>query len=81
MSEEVTENNVDYIEQDNSGVPKNFIIKCNSCGWSRRSSGVSVDLADLHEIVNNCSDCGKARRFQCPRCGSVSRMKRIQGNV
>ncbi len=70
-----------YAEADNSGAPKNFMIRCQSCQWARRSSGIASDLKDIHEIKNNCSDCGKARRFRCPRCGGTSKMKRIQGNT
>lgn len=65
------------IEADNSGVPKNFMIACHFCRWSRRSSGIKTDLVDLHEVNNNCSDCGKFRRFKCPKCGHHATMKRI----
>ena len=67
-------------EADNSGVSKNFMIRCPRCRWARLSSGVSVDLADLHEVNPNCSNCGKWRKFKCPKCGMPSSMKRIKGN-
>ena len=69
-------------EENITGAPKNFLIKCGSCAWSRVSSGLKADLADIREIKNNsCTNCGKWRKFHCPKCGSPSMMKRIKGNV
>lgn len=69
-------------EENITGAPKNFIIKCGSCAWSRASSGLRADLADIREIKNNsCTNCGKWRKFHCPKCGSPSMMKRIKGNT
>jgi transcription elongation factor Elf1 len=65
-------------EADNSGVPKNFIIRCPRCRWARVSSGVKADLEDLHEVDPNCKNCGKWRKFKCPECGMPSPMKRIK---
>lgn len=67
-------------EADNTGVEKNFIIRCGRCRWARLSSGLSADLADLHEIKANCNGCGKWREFKCPKCGMRCKMKRIKGN-
>lgn len=66
-------------EQNLSGAPKNFMIRCPKCRWARLSSGVSMDLADLHEVTSSCKNCGKARKFKCPKCGMNSPMKRIKG--
>jgi hypothetical protein len=63
-----------------SGVEKNFVIRCAKCRWARMSSGVSSDLADLNEIKSNCKNCGKWRKFKCPKCGVNATMKRISGN-
>lgn len=65
-------------EADNSGVPKNFFIRCPRCRWARVSSGVTADLTDLHEVTSGCRDCGKFRVFKCPRCSMPSPMKRIK---
>lgn len=67
-------------EADVSGAPKNFLIKCSKCCWSRASSGLAADLTDIHEMKSNCKSCGKWRKFFCPKCGSPSTMKRIRGN-
>jgi hypothetical protein len=67
-------------EADNSGVPKNFFIRCPRCRWARLSSGVAMDLADLYEENPGCKTCGKWRKFKCPKCGMPSPMKRIKGN-
>ena len=67
-------------EASTSGVPKNFVIRCPKCRWARLSSGVAADLSDLHEIKSNCKNCGKFRKFQCPKCGTHSTMKRLHGN-
>jgi hypothetical protein len=68
------------LEPDNSGVPKNFIIRCFGCKWSRLSSGVDVDIADLNEIDAGCTTCGKFRKFKCVKCGMAALMKRVKGN-
>lgn len=68
-------------EQDNTGVPKNFFIRCSRCRWARRSSGMKADLSDLIEITPGCTTCGKWRKFKCPKCGMSSLMKRLKGNA
>ena len=67
-------------EADISGVDKNFMIRCPRCRWARVSSGVAADVADLHEINQGCKNCGKWRKFKCPKCGMPSTMRRIKGN-
>lgn len=67
-------------EANNTGAPKNFVIRCPRCRWARLSSGLKDDLVDLHEIAPGCVNCGKWRKFQCPNCGTHSMMKRIKGN-
>lgn len=67
-------------EADNSGVDKNFMIRCPRCRWGRVSSGIAVDVADLHEVTSTCENCGKFRAFKCPKCGMPSLMKRLKGN-
>lgn len=67
-------------ESDNSGVPKNFVIRCHRCRWCRISSGIAADIEDLQEIDPGCINCGKWRRFKCPKCGMHSPMKRLKGN-
>lgn len=68
-------------EPDNSGVPKNFIIRCPRCRWARITSGVVADIADLNEDKTSCPTCGKWRRFKCPKCGMHAPMKRVKGNT
>lgn len=81
MTEKLAEPKEEYEpEEDNSGVPKNFMIVCPRCRWARRSSGVASDLADLYEVNAGCKTCGKWRKFKCPKCGMSSPMKRIKGN-
>lgn len=67
-------------EANNSGAPKNFFIRCPRCRWARISSGLKDDLADLNEINAGCVNCGKWRKFRCPKCGTPSTMQRIKGN-
>ena len=67
-------------EESVSGVPKNFVIRCPRCRWARMSSGVAADVADLNEVKSNCKNCGKYRKFQCPKCGTHCNMKRLCGN-
>lgn len=59
---------------------QNFIIVCSNCRWKKVTTGISDDLKDLKEIPNNCSNCGKPRRFRCPRCGNAAKMIRVKGN-
>ena len=83
MNEErkLSEPKEEYVpEEDNSGVAKNFVIRCHRCRWARMSSGISTDLADLNEINQGCTNCGKWRKFKCPKCGLPAMMKRISGN-
>ena len=68
-------------EESKSGVPKNFVIRCGRCRWARITSGVSEDISDLHEVQIGCVNCGKWRKFKCPKCGMLSPMKRIKGNT
>ena len=70
----------EYVPEEDSGVPKNFVIRCPRCRWARITSGVAQDITDLHEIDPNCVNCGKWRRFKCPKCGRSSPMTRIKGN-
>ena len=68
-------------EESKSGVPKNFIIRCPRCRWARITSGISEDITDLNEIDANCINCGKWRKFKCPKCGMPSQMRRLRGNT
>lgn len=68
-------------EANNSGAPKNFMIRCPRCCWARVSSGLSIDMTDIHEVKPNCKNCGKWRKFQCPKCGNHAVMKRLKGNT
>lgn len=56
-----------------------FIIRCNKCGWREKTTGQKKDLIDsnLIEIPNNCSSCGKIKKFKCKKCNSPSKMFRI----
>lgn len=60
---------------------KPFIIHCLKCGWKETSTGISSDLAHLYEIKNHCSNCGKTRRFRCPKCANPAKMLRKNGRV
>jgi hypothetical protein len=63
---------------ENNSVPKNFILRCPRCRWSRTSSGLKSDLKDLVEIKNNCINCGKFRNYKCQKCGMACPLKRIK---
>jgi hypothetical protein len=65
---------------EDSSAPKNFLLRCYKCRWARTSSGLTADLSDLIEITPGCRNCGKFRRYQCPRCGGSCLLKRIKGN-
>ena len=56
-----------------------FIIKCSNCGWFIRTKGTKKDLSDLNlkEIKNNCSTCGKPRKFKCQKCSMQAKMFRV----
>jgi len=54
----------------------NFTIKCQYCKWREITTGYSKDLTHLKEIVNPCSNCGKPRKFVCPKCKRGATMKR-----
>lgn len=56
-----------------------FIIKCIKCGWREKTSGIKKDLSDanLIEIPNNCSSCGKIRKFKCKKCSQPAKMFRL----
>jgi len=84
MSEKrkIAEPKDEYVpEADTSGVEKNFIIRCPRCRWARISSGIATDIEDLNEIDPGCINCGKWRRFKCPKCGMASTMRRLKGNT
>ena len=51
-----------------------FQLFCDYCGWKRLSDG--KDLSDLTE-VNLCSTCSGGRRFKCPRCGRVAKIRKL----
>jgi len=68
-------------ESDVSGVPKNFVIRCLRCRWARITSGIASDITDLNEVNQGCVNCGKWRKFKCPKCGMPSPMKRLRGNT
>lgn len=67
-------------EPNNTGAPKNFMIRCPKCRWARISSGLDADMIDMHEINRGCRTCGKWRKFHCKRCGTPAAMVRIRGN-
>lgn len=51
-------------------------MRCNSCRWSVRTTGLSKDLESFKEIKGSCSKCGRPRRFVCPKCRGVAVMRR-----
>jgi phage/plasmid primase-like uncharacterized protein len=55
---------------------KAFQLRCEKCRWSEFSSGLTKDLAHLHEI-KKCATCGGKRKFRCPKCGGTMDMKRL----
>lgn len=57
-----------------------FLLKCNKCGWGRRSTGLSEDLKTLSE-VKTCNNCGGARKFKCPKCGQIVKMIRVKNDT
>lgn len=66
-------------EADNSGVPKNFVIRCPRCRWARLSSGVKADIGDLYENNQSGWKGHVTRNFRCPKCGTPAPMTRIKG--
>jgi predicted RNA-binding Zn-ribbon protein involved in translation (DUF1610 family) len=75
--QEVTPEVVETPQPAVTVIPKNYVIRCGKCCWSRTTTGLKVDLADLHEIANNCPTCGKWRKFTCPKCGNHAVMRKI----
>jgi hypothetical protein len=67
-------------QPEKSSAPKNFVLRCIKCNWSRISSGLTSDLADLSHIKSSCNGCGKYRMYLCPKCGTKCPLKRIKGN-
>ncbi len=57
---------------------KNYIIRCPRCRWAEMTTGISADLKHLHEIANNCKNCGKPRSFRCMRCGGNAKMFKVK---
>lgn len=53
-----------------------FFIKCDFCKWFQETTGFSKDLSHLIEIKNNCPNCGKPRKFRCPKCKRIAKMIR-----
>ncbi len=56
-----------------------FLIKCNNCGWHIKTAGHKKELQELNlkEKQNDCSKCGKPRKFICQKCGQLAKMFRI----
>ena len=61
--------------------PKNFVLKCGNCSRSELTTGISTDLAHLHEYKSGCPTCGGPRKFRCMHCGGTMKMLRIRGNT
>jgi hypothetical protein len=61
-------------------VPKNFVLMCQKCKWSKKSTGLKEDLANLTRLNDGCLSCGKIKKYKCPKCGGVCVLKRIKGN-
>jgi len=51
-------------------------MRCRSCRWAQRTTGLSKDLSGFREIKGSCSKCGKPRRFACPKCRGIAVMRR-----
>ena len=71
----------DYTNNMSQNSQKPFVIRCLHCRWGKSSNGTKGDLGDLVEIKNNCSKCGKSRKFRCPKCGRPATMRRLRGNT
>lgn len=56
-----------------------FIIKCFNCNWQLKTLGDKKSIADedLQEVKSGCSTCGKPRKFKCKKCGTPSKMFRV----
>lgn len=54
-----------------------FLVSCQNCRWSEKTTGFSKDIAHLREIRRSCDKCGKPRVFACPKCGQKAVMKRL----
>lgn len=68
-------------DPEKSSAPQNFVLRCARCRWARMSSGLGVDLKDLLEIKPNCANCGKFKKYKCPKCGMACPLKRVKGNT
>jgi len=57
-----------------------FLIKCSSCNWFIKTLGNKKELIslELKEVANNCSTCGKIRKFICQKCGQIAKMYRTK---
>lgn len=71
----------EHYEPEDSSAPKNFALRCPSCRWARITSGLATDLQDLLVIKPTCQNCGKFRKYKCPKCGTACPLKRIKGNT
>lgn len=60
-----------------------FLLSCKSCKWFRKCGGTTKELEDLVEF-KPCSNCHGARKFKCPQCATIMKIKRVNvpdGNI
>lgn len=56
------------------------MLKCLKCKWWRKCNGTTPELKDLVEF-KPCVNCHGARKFKCPKCGTIIKMQRLQGSL
>ena len=52
-----------------------FLLKCK-CKWWKKTTGTTEDLKGLVEH-KPCANCHGARKFKCPKCGTIVKMMRV----
>jgi len=57
------------------GMTNAYIIKCETCSFTRWSDGSEESFADLRPVTL-CPKCKGPRNFKCPGCGFVVKARR-----
>ena len=57
---------------------KKYIIRCRSCGWYEKTTGISSEMEHLTEVKSDCQKCGKPRKFRCLKCKALAKMELIR---
>jgi len=57
---------------------KDHKIFCRVCSYTRWTTGKHLDLQDLIQVDEGCTNCGGPKKYKCPECGHVVRPKRVR---